>query len=120
MASLHQHEVDLDAERNLQKLKNNYKLNTKLVTIAKNQPHTVEMQNDISYEIENIYRVCDCNTYIEAITLFMDLYSYEYNLINKILSATILSKLQTECLKNGALKASIDELKCYDITKWKG
>ena len=112
--SIQENEIDL--ERTLVNLSSAYTVNPQLVGIT--FPISIETKNNISYEIENIYRKSKCETYLEAITLLMDLYDYDYSNVNKILSNTMMDKLSNECLKNGSLKASVNELKCYDITSW--
>jgi len=106
----------LDQLRSFEKLGNDYKINDAVMGLE--LPITQQTKNNISYEIEIIYKTIDSVSYIEALSLFMDIYGYEYSDINKLISTTILNKITSESLSNGSLKASMYELKCHDITDW--
>ena len=107
---------DLELQRNAEMVNRVYDINETLNEIQ--FPLSNEMKNNIAYEIEKIKIVCKCDSYIEAIVILMDVYAYEYDTINKILSPTILNKLHNESLHNGALKESKDLIKNFDILKW--
>ena len=109
-------EDELDTIRSFSKLDTNYESKSELIGLS--FPISEQTKNNISYEIETIHKVIGCNSYIESLSMFMDLYNYEYSDINKLMSTTILNKISAESLKNGWLKASINELKCHDVQSW--
>lgn len=109
-------EDELDFTRSFEKLDTDYKSKTELMGLS--FPISQQTKTNISYEIETIHKIIGSHSYIESLSMFMDLYEYEYSDIHKIISITFLEKLTSECLNNGSLKSSSNMLKCHDITKW--
>ena len=109
-------EDELDIIRSFSKLDTDYESKSELMGLS--FPISEQTKNNISYEIETIHKVIGCISYVESLSMFMDLYNYEYSDINKLMSTTILNKISAESLKNGLLKESINELKCHDVQSW--
>ena len=109
-------EDELDTLRSFSKLDTDYESKSELMGLS--FPITEQTKNNISYEIETIHKVIGCISYVESLSMFMDLYNYEYSDINKLMSTTIFNKISAESLKNGLLKASVNELRCHDVHSW--
>ncbi len=107
---------DLDLTRTLTRLDRNYEVVPELTGMT--FPVNQQTKNIVSCEIEQIRKICHLDRYIESIALFMDIYSFEYSDVQKLLSTTMIEKITIESIKDGSLKGFEKELKCHDVTNW--